>query len=140
MTEYKQVSASSIPPGKDPGTVTYEDVQQIISKYVGTVNYDLLESQLFNQGRAKQPPTKLKVSQLIQCLNMLMYDFIKTENQSTDISKNNVINGYFDGVNKLTKILDVTDIKVAETKMLCYIMGYLLKLINHFKHSEEQNN
>ena len=140
MTEYKQVPASSIPPGKNTGTVTYEDVQQIISKYVGTINYDLLENQLFNQGQAKQPPTKLKVSQLIQCLNMLMYDFIKTENQSTDISKNTVINGYFDGVNKLTKILDVTDIKVAETKMLCYIMGYLLKLITHFKHSEEQNN
>ncbi len=140
MTEFKQIPASSILPGKDQDDVTYEDVQQIISRYVGTVNYDLLESQLFNQGQAKQPPTKLKVSQLIQCLNMLMYDFIKTENQSTDISKNNVINGYFDGVNKLTKILDVTDIKVAETKMLCYIMGYLLKLINHFKHSEEQNN
>lgn len=140
MTAYNQVPASSIPPGKDEDVVTYEDVQQILSKYIGNLDYDLLEHQLFNNGHAKQPPTKLKVSQLIQCLNMLMYDFIKTENTSTDVSKNNIINGYFDGVNKLTKILDVTDIKVAETKMLYYIMGYLLKLINHFKHSEEQDN
>lgn len=138
--EFNETSASSIPPGKDPDNISYKQVQEAISQYIGNIDYDLLESQLFNQGQAKQPPTKLKVSQFIHCLNMLMYDFIKSENQSSDTSQNNIINGYFEGVNRLTKILDVTDIKVAETKMLCYIMGYIFKLIKHFKESEKQDN
>lgn len=138
--EFEEKPASSIPPGRDPDDVTYDEARDILTKYVGSLDYDLLESQLFGNGHAKQPPNKLKLTQLIQCLNMLMYDFIKTNNQSQDTSQNNIINGYFEGVNRLAKILDVTDIKVAETKMLCYIMGYLLKLIKHFKESEEQNN
>lgn len=138
--EYKEVQASSIPPGKDLDNVTYQDVQSVINNFVGNVNYDMLEQQLFSNGQSKSPPSKLKLTQLIQCLNMLMYDFIKTHNQSENTNQNNILNGYFEGVNRMAKILDSTDIKVAETKMLCYIMGYLLKLINHFKHSEEQNN
>lgn len=138
--EFEERPASSIPPGRDPGDVTYDEVRDVLTNYIGSLDYDLLESQLFGNGQAKQPPTKLKVTQLIQCLNMLIYDFIKSTNQSKETSQNNVINGYFEGVNRLAKILDVTDIKVAETKMLCYIMGYLLKLIKHFKESEEQNN
>ena len=138
--EIEERSSSSIPPVRDSDNVSYDEVRDIISKYVGSIDYDLLESQLFANGHAKQSPAKLKITQLIQCLNMLMYDFIKSNNQSQETSQNNIINGYFEGVNRLAKILDNTDIKVAETKMLCYIMGYLLKLIKHFKESEEQNN
>jgi hypothetical protein len=138
--ELEERPASTIPPGHDPVRVTYDQVCDILTKYIGSLDYDLLESQLFGNGHAKQPPTSLKTTQLIQCLNMLMFDFIKSNNQSQEMSHNNIISGYFEGVNRLAKILDVTDIKVAETKMLCYIMGYLLKLIKHFKDSEEQNN
>jgi len=138
--EFEERPASSIPPGRDPDPVTYDQVRETLTKYIGSIDYDLLEGQLFANGHAKEPPTKLKLTQLIQCLNMLMYDFIKSNNQSQQTGQNNIINGYFEGVNRLAKILDNTDIKVAETKMLCYIMGYLLKLIKHFKESEEQNN
>lgn len=138
--EYKEIPASSIPPGEDDSVVTYQQVQDILTKYIGNLPTDILETQMINHGKAKQPPTKLSVTQLIQCINMLMLDFIKTNNQNTDMKQNNIINSYFDGVNKLTTVLSNTDIKVAETKLLCYIVGYLLKLINHFKHSEEQNN
>lgn len=138
--EFEERPSSSVQPVRDPDDVTYDEVRDTISKYVGSLDYDLLEKQLFDNGSAKQPPAKLKVTQIIQCLNMLMYDFIKTTNQSKETSQNNIINGYFEGVNRLAKILDVTDIKVAETKMLCYIMGYLLKLIKHFNESAKQDN
>lgn len=137
MMEYKEVQASSIQPGRDDSPVTYEQLQHMITQYVGTLNFDLLESQMFSQGQAKQPPTKLKISILIQSLNMLMLDYIKTNNQTDNVAHSNIINDYFAGVNRLSKVLDSTDIKVAETQILCYIMGYLLKLINHFKQSEK---
>lgn len=140
MVDYKQVPASSVPPGKDPDVATYQDVRDIISKYMSEVNMDMLDQYYYNNGKAKEPPTKLSVTQLIQSINMLMYDYIKTNNNNQTTDSSNIVSGYFDGVNKLTKILDNTKIDVAETKMLCYIIGYLIKLLNNFNDTSEQKN
>lgn len=137
MTEYNEVPATSIPPGKDDAVVTYDEVVDLLSRYIEQIDYDLIEQQMYNQGYAKQPPAKINITQLLQSMNMLMCDFIKTHNEVQDTSVNNILNGYFQGVNQLTKVLDINNIKVAETKMLLYIIGYLLKLVKQSKQNNE---
>lgn len=137
MTEYNEIPASSISPAKDDEAITHDDVVNLISKYIEQIDYDLIDQQMYDQGYAKQPPAKINVTQLLQSINMLMCDFIKTHNEVQDTSVNNILNGYFQGVNQLTKVLDVNNIKVAETKMLLYIIGYLLKLVKQSKQNDE---
>ena len=137
MLEFNEKPASSIPPGRDPADITYEDVQYVLQNYIKNIDYDHVEQHMLNNGSAKQPPSKLNITSLIQGLNMLIYDFIKTNGEPTDSKQSNIIKSYFEGVNKLSVVMNNVDVKVAETKMLCYIIGYLLKLINNFKQSEE---
>jgi hypothetical protein len=134
---YKEVKASSIPPGKSPDEITYDDLVTSITDYLDTADIDLTERQFLDKGNAKGMPTKLTMHRFISGLNGIILDYIRTANKNNTLQHNTITAEYFNGVNSMSKVLDNVDIKVADTQFLCYIIGYIFKMLKHFKENNQ---
>ena len=137
--QYNEVSSSDIPPGKAPDEITYDDLVSSITEYIETSDMDLIEKQFLDKGAAKGMPVKLTPHRFISGINGIILDYIRSTNRGSTLQQNTIITEYFNGINNMSKILDNVDIKVADTHFLCYIIGYIFKMLKHFKDNNNNN-
>jgi hypothetical protein len=134
---FKEVQASEIPPGKTPDEITYDDLVSSITEYINNTDIDLIERQFLDKGQAKGLPVKLTLHRFISGINGIMLDYIRSTNRTSTLQQNTITTEYFNGVNSMSKVLDNVDIKVADTQFLCYIIGYIFKMLKHFKDNDK---
>lgn len=129
----KEVQPTDIPPGTDSPDVTCDDVLDTILQYIDNIDLQYEEQHLYNQGSIKGMASSLSLHRMIQSINTLMYDYITSTTPNRTVQQSVILSEYFNGVNSLSKILDNIDIKVADHRIVCYILGYMIKLLTKFK-------
>lgn len=134
VPEYAEVSASSIPPGRSEADVTYDDVIDVIDKFLATTgNAEYSEKLFLDRGLTKQSGSKITVHKLVKNFNLLLVDYINTNNKNLPLKQKNIINHYMSSVTAMSNILDNVDIEVAGNDIMCYIIGYMIKTLKTVK-------
>lgn len=130
----KEVSATDIPPASASPSVTCDDVIDVISQYLNnTLDLEYEERLNIDRGSVKDITSTLSLHRLIRSLNTLILDYVNTATPGKTIHQSVILTEYFQGVNNLSKILDNIDIKVADNRIICYILGYMIKTLTKFK-------
>ena len=124
----KQVPATSVTATPKSSPIVCQDVIDMIDSYLSKDDITYHAKTYFKKGVMKAAPGKMKVHTVIQSLNNIMQDFIFEENDMKITTCSSVRN-YFEGVSKICQVLDNSEIKVADDRLLCYIIGYMLKLL-----------
>lgn len=132
--EYAEVRASSIPPGRDQSDVTYDDVIDILDKFLATSgNSNYTEKLFMDRGLTKQVGSKITIHKLVKNFNLLLIDYINTNNKNLPLKQKNIITHYMSSVTAMSNILDNVDIEVAGNDIMCYIIGYMIKTLKTVK-------
>ena len=134
---YIETSPTSITPDRKPGDVTYKDVVKVIEQYLASGDRGYEGVSFSKRGTTKGMPNKLKIQTLIQGLNDVIMDCISIENKNMGLQESVIVNDFFKSVSRMSSIIDNVNINVADDKLLCYIIGYMTKLLNN--HERYQN-
>lgn len=129
---FSQVPASSVPPQSPPEVATYDDVLDVIDRFLLNnkhMNYE--QEHHFNKGLSKPVSSKITAQRLITNINMLVIDHINTHNKDMTHKQKNILNHYLESVSSAGKIIDNIDIQVAGNELLCYIIGYMIKTLKN---------
>lgn len=134
---YQQVESTSIQASSKPSDVTYKDVVKVLQQFLENNDRGYDGRAFADRGIVKNLPNKLKIQTLLQGLNEIIMDCINMENKSMSLQHSVIVSDYFNGMSKMSSIIDNIDIKVADDKLLCYIIAYMTKLLNN--HERYQN-
>lgn len=85
------------------------------------------------KGLAKQVGSKITIHKLVKNFNLLLTDYINTNNKNLPLKQKNIINHYMSSVTAMSNILDNVDIEVAGNDIMCYIIGYMIKTLKTVK-------
>jgi hypothetical protein len=117
--------------------VTSSDVVDIISQYLNnTLELEYEERLNIDRGSVKDISSTLSLHRLVRSLNILILDYVNTVTPDKTTQQSIILTEYFQGVNSLSKILDNIDIKVADNRIICYILGYMIKTLTKFKNTD----
>jgi hypothetical protein len=133
----KEVPPTNIPPVSSSPSVTSSDVVDIISQYLNnTLELEYEERLNIDRGSVKDISSTLSLHRLVRSLNILILDYVNTVTPDKTTQQSIILTEYFQGVNSLSKILDNIDIKVADNRIICYILGYMIKTLTKFKNTD----
>ena len=129
---YKDIDPTRITPTSLPDDISYEDVIKIISKYLKT-NHSAFEDNFFiDKGAAKSLPKALKISTIIQNINRIITDSVQANNDNISLKDSQILSNCISSIDKSSDIIDNLDVDVAYDQLLCYLLGYMIKLLkNH---------
>jgi hypothetical protein len=130
---YKDIDPTSITPTPLPDDVTYEDVVKIISKYL-TSEHNTFEDNFFiKKGAAKSLPKALKISTVIQNITRIIVDSVQANNDNISLKDSQILSSCISSIDKSSDIIDNLDVDVAYDQLLCYLLGYMIKLLKNHK-------
>tara|TARA_Y100000592_G_C5270046_1_gene221397 strand:- start:116 stop:535 length:420 start_codon:yes stop_codon:yes gene_type:complete len=123
--------ASSIEAADIPTSLELNDFIAAADRYFkGTSAEDYLS---YNDGKNKNAHVSFKPSAFLKSINLILYNILKDSNKSNV----GLLRAYFDGLNEQLKVLDNMNLKLAEKRFICNIIGYT---INCYKNNTFKND
>lgn len=131
----KEVENKAIAASSNKKIVTYDQLVSHIDNFLSNIE-DFEHRQNYIAGKSKYSPDKLTYHSVINGVNSMILDYIRSNNQDITSSEMAIINQYFTSCSDLSKIINNTHIKVADNRLLLYITGYMINLLKHFNRNE----